>query len=544
MESPLRHAIPVEFCGVSEPETYDPATHPACIHGWDFIKGGGLYDVVGYVAASYVASERLYDIVRAGKKIVVIGEDDEFFEMCHTYLGENVVADWFYRVFVPEGDDVPFSMNDEDDALSLRDLIATNSIGAVVLLHQEEKIEHLDLIKNVALYRGKERVHVKKLPIFHVHYAEWFETIFAKAFTATVVNEEERAGCTQPASFITKEHRVWLWPGYLGLNKLTHFAGASSEGKSPVTLDIAARVSAGADWPDGAKNTLGRKSVILLAAEDDWSDTIIPRLELAGADLSKIRRFYVKQDGVELTPNLDSDCQRLGKQIAEIGDVALVVIDPVTNYLGSKKMNAEEEMRGILMPLADVAKVHDCAIITVGHLNKRGAEATANQRLMGAAAFGGVARNTFMFGPDPEEEDKYAHVMAETRDKSAPKLKYRTKAVKVAWGDSESDVISVKWGGVSHADVDEVVNPSKQQEKTITSRAVMLISGMLRGGAKRKSEIDQALKENGIDPEKLVWSRIKTRCKAEARPLPGKGAGWEWFIATKQEQFDLTVTKL
>ena len=97
------------------------------------------------------------------------------------------------------------------------------------------------------------------------------------------------------------------------------------------------------------------------------------------------------------------------------------------------------------------------------------------------------------------------------------------------------------WCGVSHADVDEVVNAPKQQEKTISGKAVALIAGMLRGGAKRKAEIDQALKENGIDPDKLVWSRIKKRCKAESRPLPGKGGGWEWFISTKQEQFDLTT---
>jgi hypothetical protein len=222
--------------------------------------------------------------------------------------------------------------------------------------------------------------------------------------------------------------------------------------------------------------------------------------------------------------------------------VGLVVIDPNTNYIGNKKMNLEEEIRGgILMPLANVAKSNNCSIVTVGHLNKKGAEASVLQRLMGAAAFGGVARDVFIFGPDPDEEDKYAHTMSETRNKSAPQLKYRTEAVQVAWGGKESEVIRVKWCGVSHADLDEVVNPQKQQEKSTTSKAVMLISGMLRSGAKRKADIDQALKDHGIDPEKLTWSRVKQRCKAEYRPLPGKGAGWEWFLSTKQEQiFDST----
>ena len=71
----------------------------------------------------------------------------------------------------------------------------------------------------------------------------------------------------------------------------------------------------------------------------------------------------------------------------------------------------------------------------------------------------------------------------------------------------------MKWCGVSHADVDEVVNPSKQQEKTTTSKASALITGMLRSGAKRKADIDLALKENGIDPEKLEWSRTRNDVK-------------------------------
>jgi putative DNA primase/helicase len=355
-------------------------------------------------------------------------------------------------------------------------------------------------------------------------------------------DHEGRVGCTQTASSIVKEHREWLWPGYLGKNKVAHFGGASTEGKSPVTLDIAARVSAGLPWPDRAPNELGPKSVIILAAEDDWSDTIVPRLELAGANLKNIHRFYVTQQTVEITPSLDSDCQRLEREIEAIGDVALVVVDPITNYLGGKKMNAEEEIRGgILMPLSLVARQHHCAIITIGHLNKRGNEAAVLQRLMGAAAFVGVARDVFIFGPDPDEDDKYTHTMSEMRNKSAPQLKYRTEAVKVAWGGKESEVIRVEWRGVSHADVDEVVNPSKQQEKSITGKAVALIAGMLRSGAKRKSELDQALKENGINPEKLEWTRVRKRCKAESRPLPGKGAGWEWFISTKQEQFDLAT---
>src|SRR5262249_55475749 len=54
----------------------------------------------------------------------------------------------------------------------------------------------------------------------------------------------------------------WMWKYYLPLGKLVHFGGNSSQAKSPVTVDISARTSTGAIWPDGTKNTHGPRSVI------------------------------------------------------------------------------------------------------------------------------------------------------------------------------------------------------------------------------------------------------------------------------------------
>src|SRR5262249_45371892 len=84
----------------------------------------------------------------------------------------------------------------------------------------------------------------------------------------------------------------WVWKPYLPLGKLVHFGGNSSQAKSPVTVDLAARISTAAHWPDGSPNTIGPRSVILLNVEDDFEDTILPRFRLAGGDKSKLH--YVK----------------------------------------------------------------------------------------------------------------------------------------------------------------------------------------------------------------------------------------------------------
>src|SRR6478672_10265157 len=80
----------------------------------------------------------------------------------------------------------------------------------------------------------------------------------------------------------------WLWPGRIALGKLTLICGDPGLGKSFLTLDLAARLSAGRAWPDGAAPVAGAGSAVLITAEDDAADTIRPRLDAAGADVSRI----------------------------------------------------------------------------------------------------------------------------------------------------------------------------------------------------------------------------------------------------------------
>src|SRR3989338_9627001 len=63
---------------------------------------------------------------------------------------------------------------------------------------------------------------------------------------------------------VTPEAVSWLWPQRIAKGKLTLVIGDPGLGKSFATLDMAARISTGCDWPDGTQSTRG--SVILLSA--------------------------------------------------------------------------------------------------------------------------------------------------------------------------------------------------------------------------------------------------------------------------------------
>ena len=92
---------------------------------------------------------------------------------------------------------------------------------------------------------------------------------------------------TIPFSEIEPEEVSWLWPGRVIQGKLNMLVGHPDSGKSFIAVDMAARVSTGEKWPDGSgRAPLG--DVIILAAEDDPADTIRPRLDAHGAELSRV----------------------------------------------------------------------------------------------------------------------------------------------------------------------------------------------------------------------------------------------------------------
>lgn len=168
------------------------------------------------------------------------------------------------------------------------------------------------------------------------------------------------------------------------------------------------------------------------------------------------------------------------------------------------------------------------------------------QRLMGAAAFGGVSRQVFVFGDDPESDDKFQHVMGFGRPTNTPSLRYKTEAHISDVAGKPSEVIQVRWLGEAKVAMDDVINAAKDSDKTILAKAADIVHRLLRSGSKKKAELEQAVKENGIDPTTITWSKIKRRCKAESRPCKGKSAGYEWYIETAQQEeiFDVDQPKL
>ena len=194
----------------------------------------------------------------------------------------------------------------------------------------------------------------------------------------------------------------WLWHRRIARGKLALIAGQPGRGKSQLSLYFAARVSTGSDWPDGAPCPLG--SVVLVCCEDDESDTIVPRLIAAGAD--RARCF------IHALTDLGKDVPRLAAKIKAIGDVALVVIDPVSAYLGKIDGNNAPEVRRSLAPLLQMAAEANVAVLLVTHPNKSTSQSEPMARVSGSGAFVAVCRSAWLVEKDPQDAEGKRRVLA------------------------------------------------------------------------------------------------------------------------------------
>jgi AAA domain len=198
----------------------------------------------------------------------------------------------------------------------------------------------------------------------------------------------------------------WLWPQRIAQGKLCLIAGSPALGKSQVTTCIAANVSSGGTWCTGEKCETGE--VLILSAEDDPSDTIRPRLEASGAGLDRvhiIEAVHIRNAKRDRPFNLKQDLDALADKLVVSPDAKLVVIDPISAYLGGVNSHNNADVRSVLAPLAKLAADHGVAVVCVTHLNK-GLSNDPLARVIDSTAFGAAVRTAFLIAKDKGNPDR------------------------------------------------------------------------------------------------------------------------------------------
>jgi putative DNA primase/helicase len=213
------------------------------------------------------------------------------------------------------------------------------------------------------------------------------------------------------AADITPVAVDWLWPGRIAIGKTTLVGGDPGLGKSQLAAFIAATISTGEQWPC-QEGRAPKRSVVVLCAEDGLADTIVPRLMAAQADRGKIAVItaVTETDGSgRRVFNLTKDLDVLEGLIADLGDVGLVIIDPVDAYLGAGVGGIDSHknaaVRAVLEPLSELADRLRTAVLAVTHFSKQ-AGGKAMYRFIGSIAHIGSARVAFAVVADAENEGR------------------------------------------------------------------------------------------------------------------------------------------
>jgi putative DNA primase/helicase len=182
----------------------------------------------------------------------------------------------------------------------------------------------------------------------------------------------------------------WIWPGWLAAGKLHILGGAPSTGKTTIGMSLAATVTTRGNWPDGTYSPQG--NVVIWSGEDDPADTLIPRLILSGADLSRVYFVGDVTDGNgKRSFDPARDMKPLADKLAEIGNVRLLIVDPIVSAIAGDSHKNAEVRRG-LQPLVDLAGMMRCALVGITHFSKGTGGRDPVERITGSLAFGALAR--------------------------------------------------------------------------------------------------------------------------------------------------------
>ena len=174
------------------------------------------------------------------------------------------------------------------------------------------------------------------------------------------------------ASDVVPKRVEWLWQGRLAKGKHTLVAGEPSAGKSQVLAAVAALITTGGEWPC-REGTAPIGNVVILAAEEGVEDTWVPRLMALGADLTRVQFVSAgRSPGERRLINLKTDLAALEAKVAEIGNVALIVIDPITAYIGDTDSKSNPKVRAVLDPLNEMVERLGTAIASITHFRKQG----------------------------------------------------------------------------------------------------------------------------------------------------------------------------
>jgi hypothetical protein len=328
----------------------------------------------------------------------------------------------------------------------------------------------------------------------------------------------------------------WIWQDRIPRGKVTVIDGDPGVGKSTLTLDLAARVTTGAQMPDGTTG-VASAGVVLCSAEDGAGDTIRPRVEAAGGDLRKIAVLAISDAAGERSIAIPDDLAALEVAIERL-EAALVVIDPLMAHLpGNVNSYRDQDVRRALAPLARIAERTDAAVVVVRHLTKAPGGSPL-YRGGGSIGIIGAARSALIAAVDPDDDSSTQRILAVAKSNLAPiapSMSYELQQVQINTGsDGRAFTTSrIAWGDVTgHTAAQLLPLPDAAEERGAVAMAKDVLVQLLADGSMLAKEVQAEAKKAGVAPRTLDRAKSALGVRSKRDGFGAKGE-WSWFLPPK-----------
>ena len=312
----------------------------------------------------------------------------------------------------------------------------------------------------------------------------------------------------------------WLDRPFLQRSAFHLLAGRKGSCKGTWLCGLAARVSRGDLYPQP-------KRVLVITSEDSVELDFLPRLVAAGGDPAQVTIV----NGPFMMP---ADIPWLKDQAIQVGNVGLIIIDPIGNHLGGADTDKEGLVRVGISPLNPLADELDCMIVGVRHLGKdssRGALAS----VLGSTAWVDVPRCVILMAADDEDELLY-HAQVVTGNRGPRRNTGRAYRLELVDVPPATEITLVIDAGESSKDVEHLLGATSSHSapESKSAKARELILDILDQEGQQESDAFDAriAEETGLAAKSVRNIRSQLKSDGLIAAFPEKdelGAVVRWM---------------